>query len=404
MFEDNHLEYICKLIYDTYLIPIYLLDEHGKIKYEAINNNDFSLYPYQINYLEELFLLDDPNQFPIIRSSKYMEDFIVITLYDGHKFRGKIIVGPTISVQLSEDEIKILMSDLNVKFNDNIVAYYRSLSVHSDLQLINISLQIYYMVYRQILDRAEVLEQNKLLKETEIEIDELKVYMSKNRENENLHHPIYYERKLLEHVKQGQRDEVLKSKKVFIASGRMGVLSKKSYLRSQKNLGITIITLATRAAIDGGLHYELAYTLSDLYIQNIEEIDNMNDLSKFLDEAILEFTDLAKKSNKRYSKPINDCLDYIFSHLYDELNLSTLSEITELHPNYLSTLFHKEVGTPLNTYIQKVKIEEAKTLIQYTKYSLSEVSNLLNFYDQSYFSKTFKKFIGITPSQFKREL
>lgn len=404
MFEHDHLEYICKLIYDSYLIPIYLLDDKGNIKYETTNNSQLFRDPILGNYLDKLFFSDDSNQLPMIRSSEFLENFIVIALKDGHKFKGTIIVGPTISAQLTDNEIKMLMNDLNVTFNDDILAYYRSLTVHSDLQTLNISLQIYYMVYRQILDLADVLEQNKLLNNSEIKIDEPQIHVSKSREDETLHHTIYYERKLLEYVKHGQKDEVLKSKKALTISGRMGVLSKRSYLRSQKNIGITMITLATRAAIDGGLHYELAYTLSDLYIQNIEEIDNMNDLDKFLDEALLDFTDRAKKSHKRYSKPINDCLDYIYSHLYSELNLSTFAEITELHPNYLSTLFRKEVGTPLNIYIQNVKIEEAKTLIKYTKYTLSEISNLLNFYDQSYFSKTFKKIVGITPNQFKKDL
>ncbi|WP_046587524.1 hypothetical protein [Bacillus sp. SA1-12] len=78
-----------------------------------------------------------------------------------------------------------------------------------------------------------------------------------------------YEKKLFQCIKEGRKDEFLKLFKIIPDRGQMGVLSKKSLLRNQKNLGITVITLATRAAMEGGLHHEIAYTLSDLYIQSL---------------------------------------------------------------------------------------------------------------------------------------
>ncbi|MEH7313803.1 helix-turn-helix domain-containing protein, partial [Priestia megaterium] len=72
-----------------------------------------------------------------------------------------------------------------------------------------------------------------------------------------------------------------------------------------------------------------------------------------------------------------------------------------LHPNYLSKIFKKEVGKSVSQYIQEQRIEEAKKLLQLSNYTISEISTLLNFHDQSYFTTTFKKILGVTPKQYR---
>lgn len=69
--------------------------------------------------------------------------------------------------------------------------------------------------------------------------------------------------------------------------------------------------------------------------------------------------------------------------------------------NYLSQLFKKEVGIPISDYIQQERIEEAKKLIALSDTPLSDVCSSLTFNDQSYFTKVFKKFTGVTPKQYR---
>ena len=74
--------------------------------------------------------------------------------------------------------------------------------------------------------------------------------------------------------------------------------------------------------------------------------------------------------------------------------------LINLSPQYISSLFKKEVGVSLSEYILKCKIDEAKYLLTHTNYSILEISTLLCFHDQSYFTKTFKRFTGITPKKY----
>lgn len=213
---------------------------------------------------------------------------------------------------------------------------------------------------------------------------------------------ILYEKRIMQFVKEGRKEEVIKHWRSAAEEGGFGTLSKKSQLRSQKNLAITSITLITRAAMEGGLYPEAAYTLSDFYIQNIEELTTSKDVDHLLEDALYDFTERVQNvKRQKYSKPIHLCQSYIFTHLYEEITLADLANVTGMNPRYISSLFKKEVGISISEYIQREKVEEAKNLMTLTNHSLAEIYSMLNFHDQSHFTKVFKKFTGVTPKQFK---
>ena len=185
-------------------------------------------------------------------------------------------------------------------------------------------------------------------------------------------------------------------------NGVYGTLSKHDSLRSKKNLIIAAITLGTRAAIDGGLYSESALTLSDTYIQHIETLSKIHSIHPILQDILSDFTErVAKVQRAHISKDILLCQEYIFNHLYDDLSLSVLSEHLQISPSYLSRKFKEETGEGLRIFIQRQRIEEAKTLIVFSDYRLSEIYSLLNFHDQSYFIKVFRKHTGFTPKEYR---
>lgn len=178
--------------------------------------------------------------------------------------------------------------------------------------------------------------------------------------------------------------------------------TKDVEIRSKKNLGIIGISIATRAAIDGGLHSEIAFSLSDSYIQRLEDLSSIQDIDNLQMEAIFTFTNkVSEVKEEQYTKTITSCKNFIYSNRYEKITHEDVANIVQLSHSYLSVLFKREVGISVSDYIQKIKIEEAKNLIVHTNTPLSEISSLLHFTDQSYFTKVFKKFEGITPKQYK---
>ena len=185
--------------------------------------------------------------------------------------------------------------------------------------------------------------------------------------------------------------------------GNYGVLAKNNSIRSLKNLLITTATLVTRAAIAGGMNTEVAYTLSDSYIQHIEELNTLNDLNNLRITMACDFSEIRVRilKNNNFSSPILACISFIYQNLYSNISLEDICEHINFNTSYISRLFKKEVGITISEYILKEKVEEAKRLLLLDDYSILEISVLLHFNDQSYFTKIFKRFTGVTPKKFR---
>lgn len=93
---------------------------------------------------------------------------------------------------------------------------------------------------------------------------------------------------------------------------------------------------------------------------------------------------------------------YIDIHYSQDLNLDTLAEATYMNKYYLSHVFKRSFGTsPIDYLIQK-RITTAKFLLETTKYSIGEISELVGYNSTSYFSQIFKKRTGSTPRDYRR--
>lgn len=95
------------------------------------------------------------------------------------------------------------------------------------------------------------------------------------------------------------------------------------------------------------------------------------------------------------------CIDYIYYHLNETISLQALAKETGLHPSYLSTLFHREMGMTLTEYIRKQRIETAKNMLLDSEYSYAEIAALLAFSSQSHFTRVFREETGYTPKAYQ---
>lgn len=94
---------------------------------------------------------------------------------------------------------------------------------------------------------------------------------------------------------------------------------------------------------------------------------------------------------------------YLNAHIGEKLTLKDVSDYLHLSPNYLSTLFKREMGKGFVEFFSEIKIRRAMELIASGNYRIYEVSSQLGFENSYYFSKVFKKFTGLTPSEYKEK-
>lgn len=174
-------------------------------------------------------------------------------------------------------------------------------------------------------------------------------------------------------------------------------------IRNIKYLTVASATLASRAVIDAGMDSERAFTISDLYLQKMDELDTMEDL-RALNYDMFAFyaREVAALDKKRvFSRPVSLCLDHIYNHLHQQISLQDLADLCGLNASYLSTVFKSEVGLSVSEYITSKKMEAARNMLRYSDDSYANISSILAFSSQSHFIRVFKKYVGCTPKQYR---
>lgn len=99
---------------------------------------------------------------------------------------------------------------------------------------------------------------------------------------------------------------------------------------------------------------------------------------------------------------IQPATDYIHKNYCGEnISIDLLADLCGISGTYLRRIFQTVTGTSPLKYINNLKIAKAKELILSDMYSLSEVAHLSGFHDEAYFSREFKRIVGVSPSQYK---
>ena len=190
-----------------------------------------------------------------------------------------------------------------------------------------------------------------------------------------------------------------------VYSGEAGTLAS-DMVRQQKNLAICAITLSARSAIKGGMHPELAFSMADTFIYQIEEqlADPMK-IQNATREAQIEYARQVGHLQQKFGKDpfLSKIMDYVFCHIHEPLLVREVAEYMGVSPNYLSDRFHQSAGITLKQYIIDEKIASSEKLLKYTDYSLQEISNYCAFSSQSRFSQYFYRKNGMTPAKYRKK-
>lgn len=151
----------------------------------------------------------------------------------------------------------------------------------------------------------------------------------------------------------------------------------------------------------------------------IEELSNdnlySNDLSLcYLKQLIIQM--LRLDNSHFHSKPtthmqqtyenelLNDILLYIDDNIYEKISVSTLCDHFCISTSMLHSLFRKNMNNTAKNYINELKLSKSKELIRNSTHTLSEISEMLGFSSIHYFSKKFKLYFNISPTEYSKSI
>ena len=316
---------------------------------------------------------------------------------------GAFIGGPVLMVDPDEFMINEIikengLSDEHVhELND----YISKVPVIEPERVNNLS-ELLSIVADNISERNSLInEQKSQSHEIQSDISEWIHYMKAIEEKDSGYstYPFEKERMLLTKIALGDKQESQKILNeilgyVFFSSGNDFEVIRARILE--------LIVLLSRAAVEGGANVEEIFGLNYKYLSEIYQYKTVEDLTFWLSKIMARFTDCVfNLADIRHKDTIYKAVDYIKRNYANPITLEEVANHVYLNPSYFSKIFKSEMNCTFVAYVNKVRINASKSLLLNNSIPLSDILALVGFDDQSYFTKVFKKEVGITPGKFR---
>lgn len=391
--DEMNLYSFLSYFHSSYYIPIYLY-EKDQITH-AVPEQDSSTYPLT-EYLS--MLTNDTNEISYIMTSYY-------SYYGSVRINENcfLIIGPVNDFPYTDESLESIQKEARVKdsYKEEFVNFFKNIPTQNWDSFINTLLFINLILNNTELSKKDVVQITDKRESLNI-IKDFVISSAEKREEEALYNSFNVEEAIVRFVETGQVNKL----KDFAKQARYTKIGEiaPSALRQWKNLFIVTTTLISRAAMRGGLSPSISYQLSNVYLQQVEKLKDIEAVKSLLWQVQIDYA--TRVSNAAIPSNIDNVLHEIIQYIQNNINQPiTVTEIASLAGytrSSLSRKFKKELGINISNFIKETKLEEAKDLLSFSNESISKISNYLCFSSQSHFQKSFKEYTGITPEKYRK--
>lgn len=173
-------------------------------------------------------------------------------------------------------------------------------------------------------------------------------------------------------------------------------------LRNAQNYCIVLNTQLRHALEESGIHPYWVDKLSNEIGLEIEQLKSTAQVPHFFSQIIRRYCRLVQEHTYPNLKPLtNLAVTYIKEHLADNLTVKDTAKALTVNANYLSTLFHQEMGMTFIDFVNRERTNQAAALLKHTNLQIQQIAATVGYNNTSYFAKQFLKFQGTTPSQYR---
>lgn len=166
---------------------------------------------------------------------------------------------------------------------------------------------------------------------------------------------------------------------------------------------LELLTLVSRAAMDGGANVEQLLLLNQQFLMESNYIHTSDGLSAWLARAIERYASLVLNiPSVRHRNMVYRGIHYMHQNLSNAVTLEETARIAGFSPSYFSRVFKREMGISFSSYLTRLRVEYSKTLLLSGDNTMEEVCTAAGFGDQSYFIRVFRNCTGVTPGKFRQ--
>jgi len=193
------------------------------------------------------------------------------------------------------------------------------------------------------------------------------------------------------------------------AREKLRMLLNTQYQEVRHNLpafrlkAIELVVLLSRAVSD---HYEInnntILETNNRYLELIEKSQDFNGITEILISFIENISEkIFSFQGVRHFSAIRKAERFIWENYTRKISLREIAGVSGLSAPYFSTIFKEEMGENLSNFINRLRVEKAATVLINSNMPISEISKNCGFEDQSWFSKIFKGYTGLTPGKYR---
>jgi AraC-like DNA-binding protein/ligand-binding sensor protein len=222
------------------------------------------------------------------------------------------------------------------------------------------------------------------------------------RKNRNADYPLDKERMLLASLRRGDSETGKQIIAELIDTLSRTVSDDYNYIQFR---AIELVILLFRAAMSPDTAKDTAVLeTNNRYLKRIQETKNIGELTAVLN-TIVERTagQIFSFQGIRHASVLRRAERYIWENYTRKISLQEIARASGLSAPYFSTVFKEEMGENLSNYLNRLRVEKAAAMLIETDLSLGEISGSCGFEDQSWFSKIFKYYAGISPGKFREK-
>ncbi|MCR5324555.1 MAG: helix-turn-helix domain-containing protein [Lachnospiraceae bacterium] len=207
-------------------------------------------------------------------------------------------------------------------------------------------------------------------------------------------YPIELEMKLFEEIAKGRTEAALSAARDFFEWVKT---------KDIMDVRLKILEFAMRAetiAYENGLTYKIEDRRD--YLNIIMQASDVESLWEwFRDRILFSVTSISETKTESVYDVVEASKAYIDANYTKNITLDDLSMAVNVSSYYLSRIFKENTGENFIDYLTRLRIERAKELLATTTYSMKEIGIMSGYSDPNYFSKTFKKNVGVTPTEYR---
>lgn len=209
-----------------------------------------------------------------------------------------------------------------------------------------------------------------------------------------------FEKEYLGHIQAGNKEMANK-----LVNDVLNDLSDKTHkdLDFFKANAYELLANLIRAAVHSGVSNDVMTEVIDKHYQIMKHETQYEEINLMISEATNTLSDAIYqiKGNSPGRGHLSKAILYIRNHYQKHISLDDVAQVCDISSYYLSHLFRDEMETTYIEYVNKVRLEEAKKMLQSGEYTIYQTAFHCGFRDPGYFSKTFKKYLGISPRKYQ---